>query len=636
MHFSNPWGLLALPTIIVIHLYHRRFPPLVVAGLHLWTSETRQQIAGRRREKLPVSASLLLELAAALLLALVLSEPHSAGLSDTVHLVAVLDNSASMSARPAADGGVSFRDAAISELERRARGLPRGSVVTLILSGNRPVMLAGPAISWEDAKPRLLAWQPQAPRHAFEPAWDLGLQLVEKSGELLFLTDQLPRETHSRKAEGPAEPVVSEKSDSEKDLADRAVADRGLIPEQMEWVSVGRRLDNLAISAARWTFDAATGKGQVFVRAQNHSRKPMKFELIGRKAETVVFRRAGQLAEQGGASFEAEVPGGLGRLTVELSAEGDGLAIDNHVELVEPQARLVTVTVSHPQAETVRSIRRVLEALPEVQTGDASAAQLEFAAAGSLPESNPQRWWVGLGPLSTENKALEAAQDLAGPYLLDKRQPLLEGVVLNGVVWGGVQPVAYDVTPLISSGNLALVSRLSGTRTVGFVFNIDLSRSNLAESPDWPILIANLVELRRDSLPGLTRWNYRLGEEVRFRLFEGDSAAEAAPATDPLQLVHNGKTKQVARSSLVELPPLDDTGIYEVQDGQNLAGRFAVNFFDAKESDLHNLLPGRREARTQTGNSSIALDSPYSWVIVALLLLLVAFVFADWFVLKRA
>src|SRR5437868_2090414 len=63
MHFANPWGLLALlalPTIIVFHLYHRRFPPLVVAGLHLWTSETRQTIAGRRREKLPVSASLLL------------------------------------------------------------------------------------------------------------------------------------------------------------------------------------------------------------------------------------------------------------------------------------------------------------------------------------------------------------------------------------------------------------------------------------------------------------------------------------------------------------------------------------------------------------------------------------------------
>jgi hypothetical protein len=622
MHFANPWGLLALlalPTIIVIHLYHRRFPPLVVAGLHLWTSETRQTIAGRRREKLPVSASLLLELVAALLLALVLSEPHYAGLSDAVHLVAIFDNSASMSAKPAG-GGVSFRDAAINELENRANRLPRGSVVTLILSGNRPVMLAGPAVSWTDAKPRLLSWQPHSARHSFDPAWDLGLQLVEKSGELLFLTDQLPRETPSRRNDEPS---------------DASHAERSLVPDQMESVSVGSRLDNLAVSAARWTFDAGTGKGQIFLRVQNHSRKPMSFQLIGRKSETIVFRRAGQLAEQGASSFEAEVPGGLGRLTVELSADDDALAIDNHVELIEPQAHMVTVAVAHPQSETVRAIRRVLDVLPELQSGDAASAQLVFAAAGSLPESNLRCWWAGIGPISTEQDAVEAAKDLAGPYLIDKRQALLEGIVLNGVVWGGVQPTSYDVTPLISSGNLPLVSRLNGTRTTGFVFNIDLSRSNLADSPDWPILIANLVELRRDSLPGLARWNYRLGEDVRFRLFEGDSVAEASAASDALKLVHNGKAKPVARSSVVELPALDETGVYEVQDGQSVTGQFAVNFFDAEESDLRNLVPGHRAARKSTGQSSITLDNPYSWFILALLLVLVACVFGDWFVLKR-
>jgi len=399
MHFANPWGLLALlalPTIIAIHLYHRRFPPLIVAGLHLWTSETRQTLAGRRREKLPVSVSLLLELAAALLVAVVLSEPRFAGLNDEVHLVAVLDDSASMSARPRADGGVSFREAAVNELEKRAKQLPRGSVVTLIASGNRPVMLAGPAVSWNDAKPRLDAWQPGAPRHSFEPAWDLGLQLVEKGGELLFLSDHLP-------------PGMRLHDPSQGSLADLSVK-----PEQMEWVSVGRRLDNLAISAARWTFDAATGQGRVFIRVQNHSRKPMTFQLHGLNGDATVFRRSAQLLEHVASSFETEVPGGLGRLAVELIADNDGLAIDNRVELIEPRARIVTVALSHPQAETVRSIRRVLDNLPEVQTGDVASAHLRFAAAGMLPESNRRRWWVGIGPMSTEAASLEAAKDLWG------------------------------------------------------------------------------------------------------------------------------------------------------------------------------------------------------------------------------
>jgi hypothetical protein len=604
MYLANPWGLVALvalPAIIVIHLYHRRFPPLVVAGLHLWTSETRQHLAGRRREKLPVTASLILELLAALLLALILSEPHFGGMSEAVHLVAVLDNSASMSGKPPGAESSSFRDAAVAELERRIAGLPRGSVVTLILSGNRPVMLAGPAVPWENARKNLADWQPHSPRHSFDSAWDLGLQLIEKSGELLFITDNLPPKDET--------------------------------PEKMECVAVGRRLDNVAISAARWTFDSAAGKGQVFVRVQNHSRKPMNFELTGRSGQNDLFRRAGALAEQGASAVEVEVPGGLRFLTVELAAADDGLAIDNRIELIEPQVRIVTAAIDVPQADAARAILKVIDALPDVELGEAASAHLVFLPAGALPESNPRRWWAGIGPVSRLEPDLEAAKDVTGPYLLDKRQPLLEGVVLGGVVWGGVQPLSYDVTPLVSSGNLILLSRLNGTRTVGYVFNIDLARSNLAESPDWPILLTNLIELRRENLPGLARWNYRLGEDVRFRLFEGEGDLSAAAGQ--LALHHNGKSKPIARTSLVELTGLDETGNYEVKSGDRPVARFAVNFFDAAESDLRNLVPGRREPTAKTTTSMISLDNPYTWAILVALLAIIAAILADWFVLKR-
>ncbi len=605
MYFANPWGLLALlsvPTIIAIHLYHRRFPQLVVAGLHLWTAETQQHLAGRRRERLPLSASLIFEILAALLLSFALAEPQIGGMSNAVHLVAILDNSASMAGRPEGNDATSFRDAAVAELERRAESLPRGSVVTLILSGNRPVMLAGPAVAWSDAKTRLSDWQPHAPRHSFEAAWDLGLQLVEESGELLFLTDHLPEE---------------------KDT-----------PDQMECVSVGRRLDNVAISAARWAFDSGAGRGSVFVRVQNYSRDAMNFEVEARAEQKVIFRRTGALSGQGASAFDVDVAGGLRELIIEVAAKGDGLPTDNRVELVEPQVRTVTVAIDVPQADAARAILRVIDALPDVELGGVESANLVFAGAGILPESNPRRWWAGFGPLSHDEAVIEAAKDIAGPYLLDKRHPLVEGVILGGVVWGGVQPLVYDTTPLISSGNMILLSRLNGTRTVGYVFNIDLSRSNLPESPDWPILLANLVDLRRESLPGLSRWNYRLGEDVRFRLFEGEG--EASAAASPLTLLHDGKAnKMIARTSLIELPSLEDAGIYEVKDEAASVGRFAVNFFDAEESDLRNLVPGRREPKARTTTGSIALDNPYSWATLLALLLIVAAVFSDWFVLKR-
>ena len=153
MYFANPWGLLgliSLPVIVAIHLYHRRFPPLMVAGLHLWGAEVQVRTAGRRRDRLPITASLLLELLAALLLTFVLSRPRVGDLTSVTHLVVVLDNSASMMGKPFGERQ-SFRDAAIEELKQRVDALQRGSVVTIIMTGRRPVMLAGPAIAWESA-----------------------------------------------------------------------------------------------------------------------------------------------------------------------------------------------------------------------------------------------------------------------------------------------------------------------------------------------------------------------------------------------------------------------------------------------------------------------------------------------------
>ncbi|MDB5338602.1 MAG: double-transrane region domain protein, partial [Planctomycetaceae bacterium] len=133
MYFANPWGLLglfALPVIAFIHLYQRRYPPLYVGGLFLWASETQVRMPGRRRDRLPVTNTLIIELIAALILSIVLADPRFGEWDRATHLVAILDHSASMQGQ--ADGEPSFRDSAIRELEERFTELPRQSAVTLI------------------------------------------------------------------------------------------------------------------------------------------------------------------------------------------------------------------------------------------------------------------------------------------------------------------------------------------------------------------------------------------------------------------------------------------------------------------------------------------------------------------------
>ncbi len=630
VYFANPWGLLgltALPVIVVIHLYHRRYPTLLVAGLHLWGVETHTTTAGRTRERLPVTASLICELLAALLLSLVLADPRWGLLGKVVHLVAVLDNSASMAARP--PGDKPFRDAAVAELEQRVSALPRGSVITLLRTGRRPEMLAGPAVPWDEAKLKLADWKPALPKHDFQSTWDLAAQLAEGTGELLFLTDVVPG----------------------KDVP---------VPKTMEIVSLGRALENVAISAARWDFDSKTAKGRVFVRLTNHGQRSANVHITGTvgdaksAASRKIFQNEVSLAAGASTPFEIEVPGGLGRLTVETESIGDGLALDNRVELIEPKVRLLHVAIALPKDSLAQqAVRRVLKTVPDVTLTDVDSAELIIALAEPLPTSRRDLWWLGIGPLDPAEQARKAAKDVIGPYVLEKQNPLLDGVTLGGVVWGGVQPVTLDVSPIITAGNLPLLSRLNGTRTTAYLLNIDFGRTNLGDSPDWPILLSNLIELRRENLPGLRRWNYRLNEEIRFRL-EDDVARAALPTSSsdgkstklateedlanarPLLLLHDGSRRSLARTNVVEIPPLDETGVYSVVDGDRTLGEFAMAFFDPDESTLTGLRPGRHDPVTPNSDAGFILDQPLTWIVLVGIALIALAAFMDWRVLRPA
>ena len=66
----------------------------------------------------------------------------------------------------------------------------------------------------------------------------------------------------------------------------------------------------------------------------------------------------------------------------------------------------------------------------------------------------------------------------------------------------------------------------------------------------------------------------------------------------------------------MEITAIDAPGIYEIKDGDQIFGRFAVNFQDSVESDLRNLSPGRREPALTKETPQAVLDKSYSWVIM--------------------
>ncbi len=602
MYFANPWGLLgllALPIIAYIHMFHRRFPPLEIAGLHLWTLDTRKDTPGRKKEKLPITRSLLLELLAALLLSLLLADPRDASVSTRPHLVVILDNSASLAA-VLPETGESTRDRAVKWLNDQQKKIGRDSLYSILTTGRRPTLIAGPRASWEEAASAIAAWQPDSPKHAFDTAWDLGSQLAGDEAVFVFLTDKLPEEEQ-------------------------------FTPERMAVHSFGRKLDNVAITAARWIYEADSGKGTIFVRIANLGEKTANVKVTGISKEKKVIEETVILEAKTEKSLQWIVPGGLNEIGLTAKTLGDPLGIDNEVVLLEPQVRTVTVAVTLPSSHSAfEDIKRILGVLPNVQLGDVSDSNLVIASANDSPVNKRGLWWLGIGPTNSSAQSTASSKSVIGPFLIEKSHLLMDGIVLGGVVWGGVQKNPAATIPVISTAKSILLGQRTDTASNSYILNIDLKASNLTESPDWPIFWTNLIEQCRSSQPGFQRWNYHLEETIQFALDPGSLDDE-----QELTLLHNNQKKPLLRMASVEIPPRDSIGIYSVLDGEKVIGKFAVNFFDRDESNLLKLKPGRKPPLYHKPALGIHLDNPFSWLLIIGLLLTVVAIVSDWYFLQR-
>jgi hypothetical protein len=560
MIFTSPLGLLALlaiPAIVAIHLFRRRFPVRPVAGLFLWQIARPRPEGGGKIAKLPITTSLILECLVALALALILAGARLFSAGDHAHLVVLLDDSASMAAVDAR--GESTRDRAVRRVAVEIDRLGNTARVTLVASGERPSVLAGPAAFPADAMRALEQWKPHAPHHSLALGLRLARELAGRTGTLMVVSDARPDASLST-------------------LADK---DAGVL-----WVSLGQALPNVGILAAERTLRPDQGRGAVMLALGNYSETPVRRRVSVTAGEKDILAREVEVPA-GTSSITLPLPTGLPAVKVALS--NDALARDNAVTLAEPKPRIVGVENRLPEGRGRDALARALAAVAGVTSSD--AGHVVFMSADTLDRRQaPGVWRVGFGPAPASWRAGGAPQDFVGPFLLEKRHPLLQGVTLGGVVWAGAIPLdARAVRPLISTGAYALAGLAGPTPTPepDVLVNLDLARTNLIRSPDWPILISNLVEMRREHLPGPERWNYRIGEWARVRLGREPKGA--------LRVVSGGSERTLPASRVLEFPAPSPGGLLQIVEGPARAGgsetvlfELGVNFLDETESNLRD------------------------------------------------
>ena len=247
------------------------------------------------------------------------------------------------------------------------------------------------------------------------------------------------------------------------------------------------------------------------------------------------------------------------------------------------------------------------------------SGHLVFAEAGGLDAPHaPGAWRAGFGRAPAAWLAEGEARDFIGPFVLEKRHPLLLGVTLGGIVWSGAAPLAAGaVRPLAAAGDQVLIglpAAPAGARTEpAILFNLDLDRTNLIRTPDWPILISNLIEMRRQGLPGPERWNYRVGEWVRARLGNDPKA--------PLRIRCGAVERALPAGRQLEFVAPSPGGLLQILEGDQILFELGVNFLDESESDLRR--QSTAEAGGLTPSAGLRAESgpasdPLFWILLTI------------------
>jgi hypothetical protein len=334
MIFATPLGLLALlaiPAIIAIHLFRRRFPERRVAGLFLWGPVRQTPEGGGRITRLPITRSLILECLAALALALILAGARISPAGVSQHLVVLLDDSASMAAVDAA--GDSARDRAVRRILAELGGFRSGARITLIRSGDRPAILAAPASYIVEAKPALDAWKPVAPHHSMALAVRLARELAGRTGTLMVMSDMPPAPRGEPHFEGGV------------------------------WVALGDPVENVGYHSGA----AHQRPGQQPRRRVADTREQRR--RGGEPTSQRTRRHCGSACpgtERAAWDFVVDraIPAGLPAVRVSLS--DDGLRRDDEVMLADPRARIVATENKLPEGRGRDALTRALEAVSGV------------------------------------------------------------------------------------------------------------------------------------------------------------------------------------------------------------------------------------------------------------------------------
>jgi len=443
LFLANPWGLWALlgvPAVLLIHLLRRKSREVTVSTLFLVEQALPSSEGGRRLRHLRNSLPLWVQVFAVLALAWLLVQPRWINDTSTQTVVAVFDDSASMSAFRA-----DTLSAAVRELRRCEPTAAKTQWIALRSDGSR---LASGAQLTDTLRDITEGWHPALGSHDTDEAFRLARTLAGAQGTVLYFTDHA------------------------------APGDQA--PAGVEWVASGEPVENAGFLGA----------------SVNGSHWTALVKNFGRQARDVQWRITGEnpawrtlpLAADSMGEVSGEFPKG-GSLTLELA--DDAFALDNHLPLIAPREKRLEITAA--SNEDFHALFEQLLQLAGTTASSTAKPDITLATYDPLSPSFP-----ATAALVFVHDPAPDSKPLAGPIVAENT-PLMDGLSWQGLIARNTftAPFTENDTALLWQGNRPMIFQRSSPGGPQLVFNFDVRSSNATRLPAFALLVHRFLAQQR-------------------------------------------------------------------------------------------------------------------------------------------
>jgi Aerotolerance regulator N-terminal len=535
-------GLLGVPLLVGIYLLRNRFRRQPVSSLMLWLDPREALQGGTRIRRLQTPLLFLLEMLAILLLVLAAAEPRIRTTQTARPLVVVLDDSFSM----LAGGNDSARQEGIRAVLELMRTRPP-STIRFVLAGETPQILGEPVADVSEVEDVLKGWHCRSAAFRVDEALALAADLAGDPGLLLVLTDHPP--------------------------------EANLVPAKgrLQWWSFGRPRSNIAFVGAART--ARDGSDRCLLEianlSENRARSSLTIEVGGEILQPSLVALEPRQSKRIILSLKPDAP------ALRASLDAGELAIDKTVVLLPTASRPVRVANRVGEKDLRQALTKAIKSVRNATLTDTRPEVIFTDAAEDVEASDA---WV------VRMLVEKDADAYSGPFVMDRTHPLTDGLSLRGVIWGAGKTEELDGNPVVMAGNIRLLTDTETQTEAGFArhelrWRLRPDLSTLQDSPDWPILIWNILNWRTAQAIGPNCPNIRLGETV--------TVTFPTPPREKVRLTTpGGETSFLSAHGRTVMYKPEEVGSYAVK-GDESEFAFAVNALNRDESDWTGCAPGK-------------------------------------------